>query len=196
MINLGKVTDAAVEVERFCLARNWKHCFIGGVAVQRGGNPRITQDVDLTLLTGFSNEEHYIDEIFSAFIPRRPDARNFALQQRVLLAATKTGTNVDISLGGLDFERHSIDRATPWTFKPLATITTCSAEDLITHKVFAGRDRDWGDVESIVVAQFSRLNLALIRNECAALLELNEDTDSLPKLDALVEKVRRRLRSP
>ena len=56
MIHLPGVLAAAGDVQLFCLERHWQFCFIGGVAVQRWGEPRLTQDVDLTVLTGVGNE--------------------------------------------------------------------------------------------------------------------------------------------
>jgi hypothetical protein len=52
LIRLSGVLDAAREVQVLCEQRGWRFCFIGGVAVQRWGEPRLTQDVDLTLVTG------------------------------------------------------------------------------------------------------------------------------------------------
>jgi hypothetical protein len=57
MIPLPDVLAAAGEVQSFCQQHGWRFCFIGGVAVQRWGEPRLTQDVDLTLLTGFGKED-------------------------------------------------------------------------------------------------------------------------------------------
>ena len=57
MIQLQAVLEAAEEVQAFCLKQGWRLCFIGGVALQRWGEPRLTQDAGLTLLTGFGNEE-------------------------------------------------------------------------------------------------------------------------------------------
>lgn len=57
MIHLPGVLAAAGEVQSYCRGRGWRFCFIGGVALQRWGEPRLTQDVDLTLLTGFGDEE-------------------------------------------------------------------------------------------------------------------------------------------
>ncbi len=37
----------------------WRHCFIGGVAYLRWGEPRQTVDVDAVLLAGFGNEEEF-----------------------------------------------------------------------------------------------------------------------------------------
>ena len=54
--------------------QNWKFCFIGGLALQFWGEQRLTKDVDLTLLTGFGNEEPYIDKILDTFKGRIEDA--------------------------------------------------------------------------------------------------------------------------
>jgi hypothetical protein len=110
MIHLPGVLAAALEVQEFCRARSWRFCFIGGVAVQRWGNLRLTQDVDLTLLTGLGSEERFIDELLQRFIPRLVDARQFALTRRVFLARTSSGVDVDIALGAFPFEERSIER--------------------------------------------------------------------------------------
>ena len=60
---MNAVFLAALEVEEFCRSRGWRFCFIGGVALQRWGEPRQTIDVDLTLLTGFGGEEAYADSL-------------------------------------------------------------------------------------------------------------------------------------
>jgi len=45
--------------------------FIGALAVIRWGEPRLTQDVDLTILTGFGGEARYIDALLQRFTGRR-----------------------------------------------------------------------------------------------------------------------------
>ncbi len=67
MSESAAVLVAAAEVQAFCRAQGWKFCFIGGIAVQRWGMPRFTQDVDLTLLTGFGSEEGYVDAVLGEF---------------------------------------------------------------------------------------------------------------------------------
>ena len=42
----------------------------GGYTVQRWGEPRLTQDVDITLLTGFGGEESYVDALLASLAPR------------------------------------------------------------------------------------------------------------------------------
>ena len=107
MIHLPRVLAAAGEVQHFCQQRQWSFCFIGGVAVQRWGEPRLTQDVDLTLLTGFGDEEKFADALLKELNPRRPDAREFALRHRVLLARTSSGVDVDVAFGAFPFEERS-----------------------------------------------------------------------------------------
>lgn len=53
MTGLVDLLAAAVEVQRLCERHGWRFCFIGGIAIQRWGNPRFTVDVGLTLLSGY-----------------------------------------------------------------------------------------------------------------------------------------------
>ena len=53
MIELVK---AAQRIQRFLESREWRFCFIGGLAVLRWGEPQLTGDIDITLLTGFGGE--------------------------------------------------------------------------------------------------------------------------------------------
>lgn len=194
MIELRGVLAAAVEVQRFCQAQGWPFCLIGGVAVQRWGEPRLTQDVDATVLAGFGREAPVADAFLGAFTARRDDARQFALQHRVLLLRTESGVDVDVALGALPFEERTIQRASAWSWGADTNLVTCSAEDLVVHKVFAGRDRDWGDVERILTRQHGKLNLAQIREELVPLLELKEEPEALARLERQIATVDRRLR--
>jgi hypothetical protein len=51
---VNEVIRAAADLEALCHAHAWRFCFIGGVAVQRWGEPRETVDVDATLLRAFA----------------------------------------------------------------------------------------------------------------------------------------------
>ena len=193
MKGLEDLLLAAAGLEISLRRRGWQFCFIGGVAIQRWGIPRFTQDIDLTLLTGFGQEEKFIDDLLQELRPRNPDAREFALSRRVLLARTADGIDVDIALGALPFEERTIARASGWQLREAATLTTCSAEDLVVHKVFAGRDLDWGDVERVLTRQHGKLDLPQIRSELKPLLELKGAPESLDKLERMRATVERRL---
>ena len=76
---------AAAELEAFLVEQGWRYCFIGGIALQRWGQPRLTNDVDVTILAGFGNESVYVDALLGRYKARITDGRDFALKNRVLL---------------------------------------------------------------------------------------------------------------
>jgi hypothetical protein len=188
---MNAVYSAALELQSFCRERNWRFCFIGGVALQRWGEPRQTVDVDVTLLTGFGEEESFVDPLLSRFVGRRSDAREFALQHRVLLLENAAGVGLDVALGGLPFEAGSVERASAFSIGDGQSLFTCSAEDLIVHKCFANRGQDWVDVENILVRQQGRLDVRLIRTELAPLVELKQEPAIAERLDALISRIER-----
>ncbi len=192
---LEELLLAAATIQRWFQEEGWRFCFIGGVAVQRWGAPRFTQDIDLTLLTGFGDEERFVDGLLKRLNPRHPDSREFALSRRVLLAQTPEAVEVDIALGAIPFEERTVARASAWQVREGVTLTTCSAEDLVVHKAFAGRDLDWGDVERVLIRQHGKLDLALVRSELKPLLELKGEPESLDKLERMLATVERRLRT-
>ncbi len=185
---LNPLFAAAVRVQEFCSARAWRTCYIGGICVQRWAEQRQTKDGDLTLLTGFEKDEEYVDELLQHFQPRREDARAFALRNRVLLITDASGIPFDIALAGLPFEERTVERATPWKLKSGARLITCSAEDLVVHKAFAGRNIDWSDIERTLQRQGSRLDFKLIFEELRPLLELKEEPENEEKLRQLMKR--------
>jgi len=80
---MTEVILAASELQAVCETQGWRFCFIGGLAVQRWGQPRETVDADLTLLAGFGNEAPFINTLLQHFSGRIPDAAQFALERRV-----------------------------------------------------------------------------------------------------------------
>jgi hypothetical protein len=186
---VNPILETALEVQSFCRSRRWRFCFIGAIAVQRWGEPRLTQDVDLTVLSGFGPEAEFVDALLASYRCRIPGGREFALQRRVLLLEAASGVPIDVSLGGIPFEERLIERSSPWEIGGAEPLVTCSAEDLVALKVFAGRDKDWLDVEGIIVRQGERLKKPLVRRELEPLLELKEDVRSLARLRAILDRV-------
>ncbi|HLM25123.1 MAG TPA: hypothetical protein VK274_08705, partial [Pyrinomonadaceae bacterium] len=106
--------DLITEAHSFqvlCEDLGWDFCFIGGLAVQHWGEPRLTRDVDVSVLTGFGNEAQFISAILKTYEPRLPNAKDFAQQHRVLLVKTGSGIDFDISLAALPFEEQMIQRS-------------------------------------------------------------------------------------
>jgi hypothetical protein len=153
---------------------------MGGVAVQRWGEPRVTRDVDLSLLTGFGNEESFVGTLLSHYAPRIGNAREFALRSRVVLL--KTADGIGVSLAALPFEECVVGRASSFSFGPGLDLRTCSAEDLIVLKLFASRAIDIRDAETVALRQQKRLDWRYIEEQLTPLAELKEAPEILQTL--------------
>jgi len=177
--------DAAIAAQALCEERGFAFAFIGGVAVQRWGEPRVTKDIDLTLFCGFGNEAPVIQAFLERFVPRVPDAAGFAEINRVLLLDTDDGIPVDVALGGFPFEESMTRRAQKHEYLPGVFLRVCTAEDLVVMKAFAGRPHDWTDVERILVRQKGKLDWPQIRRELKPLADLKEAPEILDHLERL-----------
>ena len=153
------VIGAAWEVQQKLARSGFRFCFIGGVALQRWGEPRYTQDVGLSLLCPYGEELATARRLAELFEPRLNGAVEFTAQSRVFLAQTGDGTPVDIALGAIEFELHCVARASAFDFGGGISLLTCCAEDLIVMKVFANRNRDWSDVETVITRRGPTLDL-------------------------------------
>lgn len=182
----------AVRLEAFLQSRGWRYCFIGGFAVLHWGEPRLTSDLDLSLLTGFDSEASYVDALLSVYSPRIDAARDFALARRVLLLKSEGGVGIDVSLAALPYEELLIGRAVPVEMLPGSTVHLCCPEDLIVMKMFAGRDTDFRDVRSVIVRQQARgLDWRHIEANLEELADLKDDPTLLQRLRNIRESVPR-----
>jgi hypothetical protein len=175
----------AAELNCILSERGWRYCFIGGIALQRWGQPRLTNDIDLTILADFGQEERYVDELLKLYNGRIPDAREFALTNRVLLLVSNNGIPIDVALGGIAFEENMVSRASLYEFLPGLTLPTCSAEDLVVLKSFADRARDWADVETVIVRQRKQLDWEYVFKQLRPLCQAKESLEIIEHLERL-----------
>ncbi len=175
---LPALIEAALEVQGALTAAGVRSCVIGGLAVQRWGEPRATQDVDFSVLAPVGEERHALDLLLGSFTPRRNDALAFAIANRVLLIQATNRVAVDVGLAGSDFEVEVLERSSSWSYRG-TTLMTCSAEDLVLYKLVAGRARDVADIEGIVRRQGAGLDVERIRRYGALFAELKENADLL-----------------
>jgi hypothetical protein len=180
---------AARRLQEFLDERKWRSCIIGGIAVQRWGEPRLTRDVDVTLLTGLGGEEKFVDEVLGHFRSRVADGREFALQRRVLLLVAEDGTEIDMALGGLPFEEAAVARASEFEFLPGSRLRTCSGEDLLVMKAFAAREQDWLDVRGIVARHGRVLNWKQVQADLEPLVELKAAPEILARLERMRQEI-------
>ena len=184
---MNAMFEAAKEICDYMQSRHWKFCIIGGLAVVRWGEPRLTQDADLSLLTGFGEEEPFAAELLARFKGRLGEnTLGFALTNRVLLLHASNGVPLDVAFSALDFEVEMMERVSAFEFAPDVVLPTCSAEDLFIMKAFAGRAKDWLDVDGLVVRQVAKLDCAYILKHLEPLCELKEAPE-------IMEQARKRL---
>lgn len=181
---------AARGMQTFCFAQGWRFCFIGGLAVWRWGKPRFTQDIDLTILAGFRDEEKIVDVFLEHYGSRVPNGRDLFLSQRVLRLLDQSGVPMDIALGGLPFEESAVARASDYEFVQGEPLRVCSAEDLLVMKAFAGRPHDWGDADAVVARNPAGLDWNYIYAQLTPLANLKEAPELVEQLRALEKKWR------
>lgn len=136
---------------------------IGGVAVSLLAQPRMTQDIDVVIWLEEPAWESFLESGKKhGIIQRISDALEFARKSRVfLLKHEPSGINIDLSLGGLEFEREMIEKSTKLLVGGLS-IRVPTPEDLIITKAVAQRPKDLADIDAILAAA-PDLDLARIR---------------------------------
>jgi len=108
------------------------------------------------------------------------------LESRTVLLVSSQEVGIDISLGALPFESRMVERSSIWQLAEASQLRTCSAEDLVILKAFAGRDQDWVDVQSIVGRQGSKLDVNLVLEEAEPLLDLKGAPDDRRRLSKIL----------
>ncbi|HEX5474081.1 MAG TPA: nucleotidyl transferase AbiEii/AbiGii toxin family protein [Vicinamibacterales bacterium] len=186
MPDIPPLLAAANDVLAVLAAAGHRACLIGGLAVQRWGEPRTTQDVDVSVLAPYGDEHQVVTTLLHAYPPRIQGAREFAVERRVLLVKTPAGVNIDVALAAYPFEQEAIDGAVGWS--PLAGIElrVCPPEHLILYKLVAGRPQDLVDIAGVVRRQMPHLDVEEVRRWGRQFAEVKEDPGLLrPFEDAL-----------
>jgi hypothetical protein len=124
---------------------------IGGQAVLLHGEPRLTRDIDITLgveSTELGRVRHAVEH--TGLRPSVPDIESFVHRTNVLpLTDGTTAIRVDLIFSFTPYESDAIRRTVAVPFG-LATVRFAAAEDLIIHKLVAGRARDLDDVAGVL----------------------------------------------
>jgi hypothetical protein len=189
-MNHAPLIQAAAEVFSIFRDLTLRPCLIGAMAVQRWGEPRLTHDVDVTVLAPFGAERPLIDSLLARFEARVAAARQHALNHRVLLVKASNGVSVDISLAALTFEEEVLARASRWRRVGHVWLETCSAEDLVIYKVVAARPQDLVDVTGVVRRQAAHLDVDRIRYWGRQFAELKEDPELLRPFEEALLRTR------
>jgi len=136
---------------------------IGGQAVLLYGEPRLTRDIDITLGVDPAALNIILEAINDMSLKPLPEnLESFVAKTMVLPALDeKTGIRVDFIFSFTPYEAEAIARARKIEMSG-TEVFFASPEDVIIHKIFAGRPLDIEDVKSILLKN-KNLDLRYIR---------------------------------
>jgi hypothetical protein len=130
--------------------RQIPYMVIGGQAVLVYGEPRMTKDIDITLGAGVERLDdllQLIESIHWKVLVSQP--AEFVQKTMVLPCQDpESGVRLDLVFSFSPYERQAMDRVRLFQFLG-QEVRFASPEDLIIHKVVAGRPRDLEDVKVV-----------------------------------------------
>jgi len=132
--------------------RKIPYMIIGGQAVLLYGEPRLTKDIDITLGVGVEELPLIIEVVTALGLKIETDEVASFVKETMVLPTSepKGGIRVDFVFSFSPFEREAIARARVLRYDEVP-VRFASLEDLVIHKVVAGRARDIEDVKSILL---------------------------------------------
>jgi predicted nucleotidyltransferase len=122
---------------------------IGALAANRyRATTRLTQDVDLLLADSGPGLEELENAVRQAgWSVRRADPEGLLLRLR----HPELGI-ADLVVAGTDYQQEAMQRAREEAFDERTTARVLTPEDVIIHKLIAGRTQDLADIEAILEA--------------------------------------------
>lgn len=127
------------------------YMIIGGQAMLLYGEPRLTKDIDITLdigIEGLEKIKEIIKQLSLKVLVAYPE--NFVKKTMVLpVMDEKSGIRVDFIFSFSTYEKQAIERAREVKFGKVI-VKFASLEDVVIHKLIAGRARDFEDIKTIL----------------------------------------------
>ena len=161
----------------------------GAQAVNVWGSPRLTADVDVTVLLTPRDPAAFVHDMdHSGFGLRVDDVDEFVARPSVLpFVHRRTRMPLDVVLAGSGLEEQFADRARQVDVGGIE-VPVLSPEDLLVAKILASRPKDLEDAAGILRARRESLDLSLVRSLLADLEEALGQSDLVPALDRLLSE--------
>jgi hypothetical protein len=142
------ISKTAEQLERAGLP----YMIIGGQAVLLYGTPRMTKDIDITLGVDTKRLDLVVQTVNTIGLEIIPEDFGAFVEKTYVLPTMEkeSGIRIDFIFSFTPYERQAIARATP-ALLGRTKVMFASVEDVIIHKVFAGRPRDMEDVRSMMI---------------------------------------------
>lgn len=164
---------------------------IGGQAVLLYGTPRLTRDIDITL--GIDTDKFLLIEKLCKKLSLKILSKNpedFAKDTKVIPAEErKLKVRVDFIFSFTPYERQAIKR-TKKVFMDGYAVKFASCEDVIIHKMFAGRAIDEEDVKNILIKNKNSVNLKYIKRWLLEFSKVSGQKELLRRFNSLLKECR------
>jgi predicted nucleotidyltransferase len=128
------------------------YMLIGGQAVLLYGEPRLTKDIDITLGAGPEKLDQVLEVAHDLGLRVLVESPQQFVRQTMVLPCLEpeSGIRIDFILSTSLYEQQALKRVRLVKIGK-AEVHFTSPEDLIIHKVIAGRPRDLEDVKSVLL---------------------------------------------
>ena len=169
---------------------NIPYMIIGGQAVLLYGTPRLTRDIDITL--GIDTDKFLLIEKVCKktklkILSKNPE--NFARDTKVLPAEdSRLKIRVDFIFSFTPYEKQAIQRANKVSMDGYP-VKFASCEDLIIHKMFAGRAIDEEDVKNILIKNKNSVDLKYIRRWLSKFSKVTDQEELLKRLNTVLKQL-------
>lgn len=132
--------------------RDIPYMIIGGQAVLHYGEARLTKDIDITLGVGVDKLPLIKDVVKALGLRIETDKIDSFVKETMVLPTSepKNGIRVDLIFSFSPFERAAVARAKVVMYDK-TPVRFAGLEDLVIHKIIAGRARDIEDVNAILL---------------------------------------------
>ena len=168
---------------------NIPYMIIGGQAVLIYGRPRLTRDIDITLgidTDKFSFIEKVCNNLKLRLLVENPE--NFAGKTKVLPAEEpESKIRVDFIFSFTPYEAQAIKNAKQIQVSDYP-VNFASREDVIIHKMVAGRAVDEEDVKSILTKKSQTIDLEYIKKWLSEFAKIQEYSGILEQFNRLLKK--------
>lgn len=125
---------------------------IGGQAVLLYGEPRLTKDIDITLGIGIEELDRIENLVEKTALKPLIDNIGEMVKKTMVFPVEdrKSGIRVDFIFSFSPYERQAIERAIEIKIGR-TEVKFAVLEDLVIHKIVAGRARDMEDIKSVLL---------------------------------------------
>jgi predicted nucleotidyltransferase len=180
--------EALREVKVFLDRHRIEHLVIGGIANAVWGRPRATRDADFKVLLGDRTIDEFVALLSSEFQFRVVDTVGFVKATYVAPIYASNQVEVDLGLGFLPYEEEAIRKGVDIEVEGVSFLV-CTAEDLIVHKAISEREKDWSDIEGILIRQGKQLDQEYIREWLTQFAEALERPSLLARYESLRKQI-------